>query len=182
MPEVKNIDGFHHDVTFSVLRRKGYETVYLSGNFNCMAEGSFTLTGDRKLKCSVTLTPGVYSYKLLVNQIYPIDEKGKPIRKLKQFIVPLDAAFHNPGDSGFASLYGSIMRLAVAVPKTSTSVLIELRNNVPQIISKSRHNFENYDLIEFVVKPVDEYRFLIDGKKLPNRGYYRCNIRPERRY
>ncbi|MEM4056822.1 MAG: glycoside hydrolase family 13 protein [Thermoplasmatales archaeon] len=182
MPKIKKINGFYHDVTFSVLKRKGYDTVYLTGNFNCMGEGSFSLRGNRKLKCKITLPPGIYSYKILVNQVYSIDEEGKPIKNPRKFAIPLDSAFHDPTNSGFASIYGNIMRLIVAVPKTFNSVFVELRSNVPQIISKSRHNLENYDLIEFVVKPVDEYRFLIDGKKLPNRGYYRCNIRPERRY
>lgn len=169
MPQVMDSDGFYTKVRFQVSRFEGLKTVYLSGDFNCLGEGSIVLRGKDLLYADVTLPPGRYDYTILINQYHKYLEAGGYTRKRSHLELCLDGVYHNPELSQFSCMSGGLMELRIAVPKQTKR--IELLSE-GRTIKKTRVKMDNYDIGVFLSDRRENYAFLVDGKRYPTKGNY----------
>ncbi|MCL4332477.1 MAG: alpha-amylase family glycosyl hydrolase [Candidatus Thermoplasmatota archaeon] len=169
MPEVSSIDGYLHSVRFVFPRVGGDRTVYLSGSFNCNGQGSTYFMEEHNWVCTITLPPGRYDYRILVNQYHSFDESRNPVTENTLFEIPLETTYHNPGMPQFAGNIGGHSIVRLAVPRGGGNYVLETESGSGIYREEVAESFGT--VYEFG-GDFRKYRFSGDKISIPRTGYF----------
>jgi len=182
MPQIIFSDGFRNLVRFEIKKEKEDLSAYLSGSFNCFGEGSIEMDErDGKWIKEIYLTPGIYYYKILINQYSVFNEKRERIEKPEELKIYQEKPYHDPNDFRFSYAIKNfkIIRI-IAPPETKSVYVVDGRNDK----IKSNDYFKNkfFTIWEFVLKKSNKYTFIVDGKEYPENGYFEFNYNKKKEF
>jgi len=98
---------------FSFVAGADGDTLYLSCSDNCFSEGNTVFTEDLGYKLSHATSPGKFSFVIMKNQYYLLDEMGRPTARKRSLNLPVVRPFHNVGKRKFVYSSGGLNQFVI---------------------------------------------------------------------